>query len=274
MVSGRFLEEGDLAPGAPPVCVLDAETARALGGAATGEEVLLAGGKARVVGILRDPFRLRISTFAPDLTTSARRPIHQVLDFSNAYVPLRPTGTPPGLMILLAVVERRTDASRAHDALEGALRAKERGLEVWSRGTWVRTVMEATGEQIEIANLIWGVILAVALVMIATVTLVGVRERTAEVAVRRAAGATRAQVVGQILLEGTLLALAGGIAGIPLGLLAARLLSLLLSWPPSHSPAEGVFAVALGVLVGLTASALPAWRASRWSVVEGLRRGN
>jgi putative ABC transport system permease protein len=278
LVSGRFLEEGDLAPGAPPVCVLDAETARLLGGVATGESVALNDGteprSMRVVGILGDPFRLRLTNFAPDLTSSARRPIHQVLDFLNVYVPRRAGGDPPGLMILFAVVERREEASKGHDALVAALRAKERGLDVWSRGTWVRGILEAAAEQTLIANVVWAVILAVALVMIATVTLVGVRERTAEVAVRRAEGATRGQVVGQLLAEGGLLALVGGVAGIPLGLLAARLLSGLLTWPPYHSAGEAAFAVALGVLVGLLAAALPAWRASRWSVVEGLRRGN
>ncbi len=278
LVSGRFLEEGDLAPGAPPVCVLDAETARLLGGVGTGAEVVLADGSGSramtVCGILADPFRLRITTFAPDLTSSARRPIHQVLDFLNVYVPRRPDGEPPGLMILFAVVARRGEASKAHDALVAALRAEARGLDVWSRGTWVRGILEATAEQAVLANVVWGVVLAVALVMIATVTLVGVRERTGEVAVRRAEGATRGQVVGQFLAEGGLLSLAGGLAGIPLGLLAARLLSLLLTWPPYHSAGEGAFAVATGVVVGLLAAALPAWRASRWSVVEGLRRGN
>jgi len=177
-------------------------------------------------------------------------------------------------MILFAVVAERNEASKAHDALVAALGAERRGLDVWSRGTWVRGILEATAEQAVIANVVWGVVLAVALVMIATVTLVGVRERTGEVAVRRAEGATRGQVVAQLLAEGGLLSLAGGLAGIPLGLLAARLLSRLLTWPPYHSAGEGAFAVALGVLVGLLAAALPAWRASRWSVVEGLRRGN
>ena len=68
-----------------------------------------------------------------------------------------------------AVVEKREEARLAHDALERALRAKERGLLVWSRGTWVRNVVETASQQIEIANVIWAVVLAVALVMIATV---------------------------------------------------------------------------------------------------------
>jgi hypothetical protein len=276
LAAGRFLEDADLLPGAAPACVLDADTAHALGGAAVGSDVVLRDGAGertfRVVGILADPFRMRLTNFAPDLTSSARRAVHQVLAFRNAYVPARDGGE-AGARILFAVAARRGEAWRVHDALDRALRAKERGLVVWSRGTWVRTVVESAREQIEIANIVWAVVLGVALVMIATVTLVGVRERVAEVAVRRSQGATRLQVTGQLLSEGALLAAAGGIAGIPLGLLAADRLATIVTWAPRHSPAEGAFAVAMGVLVGLLAAALPAWRASRWDVVEGLRRG-
>ena len=279
MASGRFLEEGDLAPGAAPVCVLDAETAREIGVAAAGGEILLRDAgkerRLRVAGILADPFRMRISTHAPDLTSSARRSVHQVVDFRNLYLPRRPAaeGEPPGTLTIFAVADRRGDAQRIHDLLDAELRAGERGLLVWSRGTWVRTVMEAVGEQVEIANVIWGIVLLVALVMIATVTLVGVRERTAEVAVRRAEGATRAQVTGQLLVEGALLAAAGGVAGLPLGWAAAARRSALLTWPPDPTGGEGFAAVGLGVVVGILASALPALRASGWDVVEGLRRG-
>jgi len=259
----------------PGECVLDLETARAIGVAKAGEEVVLRDGaserRLRVSAVLADPFRLRPAEHAPDLTGSARPAIHQVMGFRNVYV--APGTLAGGSAFLLVVVEERAQASRAHDALENSLHARERDLVVWSRGTWVRSVMELFSEQIAIANVIWGIVLAVALVLVATVTLVGVRERVAEVAVRRAEGATRAQVTGQLLAEGGLLALAGGLAGVPCGLVAADHLADLLTWRPSAAPAEALLAVGLGAAVGLLSAALPAWKASRWSVVEGLRRG-
>jgi hypothetical protein len=268
---GRLPSEGADREG----CLVDRETARALGGVRAGEEIVLrAGGeerRLRVAGVLADPFRLRPADHAPDLSGAARPSIYQVLGFRNVYV--APVAGGGGALFLLAVVERREEASRAHDALERALRAKERGLVVWSRGTWVRSVMELFSEQIAVANLIWGIVLAVALVLVATVTLVGVRERVAEVAVRRAEGATRAQVTGQLLAEGAILALAGGIAGVPAGAAAAELLAGLLTWRPHAAPEEALLAAGLGTVVGLLSAALPAWKASRWSVVEGLRRG-
>ncbi len=279
VLSGRFLEEGDLAPGAEPVCVLDAETARELGVAAAGAEVAVreAGGerRLRVAGILADPFSLRVSTFAPDLSAAARRSVHQLLVFRNLYLPRRPAaeGEPPGSLMIFAVARERGDAEALHGVLAGAVRAKERGVLVWSRGTWVRNIVETAGEQVQIANIIWAIVLLVALVMIATVTLVGVRERTAEVAVRRSEGATRRQVTLQLLLEGGMLAGAGGLLGLPLGWAAADRLSTLLTWAPFLDLREGVAAVGLGVAVGILAAALPARRAAGWEVVEGLRRG-
>ncbi len=280
---GRFLEAADLREGAPPVCVLDAETAEALGrGGRAGGEVTIrgAGGerRARVVGVLEDPFRLRPLGHSPDMIASARHAIAQVLAFRNAYVPAAAApsrgtqGSPPGAGLLLAVVARREEASRAHDALEAALGTEERGLVVWSRGTWARGVLEAVTSLATVVNVVWGVVLAVALVMIATVTTVSVRERTAEVAIRRAEGATRAAVVLQLLVEGGLLALLGGLAGMPLGLVAADGLAALLTWQPRSSAADGALAVGLGVVVGILAAAIPAARASRFDVVEGLRR--
>lgn len=271
VIEGRLPGDG----GPAGECVLDLETARATGGTRAGEEVVVRDGSSerrlRVAAVLADPFRLRPAEHAPDLTGSARPAIHQVMGFRNVYV--APGSSAAGSAFLLVVVERREDASRAHDALENSLHARERDLVVWSRGTWVRSVMELFSEQIAVANVIWGIVLAVALVLVATVTLVGVRERVAEVAVRRAEGATRAQVTGQLLAEGGLLALAGGIAGVPGGIAAAEILADLLTWRPRAAPEEAILAVGLGTAVGLLSSALPAWKASRWSVVEGLRRG-
>ncbi len=271
---GRFLEAADALPGAEPVCVLDAETADALG-ASTGDPVHLgvAGSPRRthrVVGVVRDPFHLRPGGQGLDVAAAARPTLARFLSFRNVYVP-RPPGGGPGALLLMAVAERRADASRVHDALEAGLDARRRGLLVWSRGTWVRTMMETVGSQLALVNILWGVILLVALVMIATVGMVAVRERTGEMALRRAEGATRGQIVGLLLTEGALVSAAGALAGIPLGFAAASLLSGYLTWRPAHEPREAALALALGVFVGVAAGTGPALRAARLAPVEGLR---
>jgi putative ABC transport system permease protein len=249
--SGRLLEDGDA--GREPV---------PLG--------MVGGSEVEIVGILSDPLRMRPKGHTQDVTSGARRVAAQVLAFRNVYVP-PDARAGAGTTLILAVVDERKEASRAHDALVESLHARERGLLVWARGTWVRNMLQTITSLTQLVNVVWIIVLLVALVMIATVTLVAVRERTGEMATRRAEGATRAQVIGQLLLEGGLLALLGGLAGIPLGIVAADRLSEVLTWDPWWDAGEVMMSVSLGVLTGLLAAALPAWRASRLDVVEGLR---
>jgi putative ABC transport system permease protein len=107
-----------------------------------------------------------------------------------------------------------------------------------------------------------------------------VAERTREIGLLRAAGATRSQVVGFVLLQALVLGAVGSALGVIGGI---GLAALTLSWVQSSGPVELVapgipfgsvaLAVLIGVLVTLAASMEPAWRASRISPVEALRRG-
>ncbi len=107
-----------------------------------------------------------------------------------------------------------------------------------------------------------------------------VSERTREVALLRAAGTTRPQVMTLMLLQALALGVAGSLAGVAAGVGAA---ALTLAWvgstatlafgPPDLGPASVAVALAIGVLVTLAASLEPAWRASRITPIEALRRG-
>lgn len=275
LVAGRFLEDGDAVAGAPAVCVLDAATARALRVDRIPDTVSLADGGgnrlAEVVGILEDPFSLRPETSDPDIGAAARPSAAAFLAFRNVYEPRNPRRPATGAPVLLAVAERRRDAAAVHGTLVDALDAEERGLLVWSRGTWVRTMLETTGPQLQLVNILWGVVLVVAMVMLATVGMMAVRERTREMALRRAEGATRGAVVAQLLWEGGIVSVVGAVAGIPVGLGAAAVLSRLLTWRPVHGPGEALLAVGLGAAVGVGAALWPAVRAAGLPVVAGLR---
>jgi len=97
--------------------------------------------------------------------------------------------------------------------------------------------------------------------------------RTAEVGIRRAMGATRTQILWTFLKGGIGLVLIGGALGLALGAGAATVLALRSGWPLYFSVGWAVWALGLSLVVGMAGLLPPAWRASRASPAEAMRRG-
>ena len=103
------------------------------------------------------------------------------------------------------------------------------------------------------------------------IMLVSVTERTREIGVRKAMGATRRHVMSQFLVEALVLCFLGGIAGIFVGIGAARALSHFQGWRTLVSPGAIVLAVAVSVAVALFFGVWPARRAARLDPIDALR---
>ena len=117
-----------------------------------------------------------------------------------------------------------------------------------------------------------GISLLVGCVGILTVMTIAVNERTAEIGLLRALGATRIQVLILFLGEAVVLAAIGGLAGMALGAGGAQLIHFFLPALPVHTPWFYVLlAEMLAAAIGLLAGVLPAWRAARLDPVEALR---
>jgi len=118
---------------------------------------------------------------------------------------------------------------------------------------------------VSIMALLIGGIVIMALMSIA------VSERWKEIGIRRSVGAARGDVVQQFLLEAILVALAGGVAGVLIGIggmqMAARMTRLpqVLLWRPVAG------AILLSVTVGVLFGMYPAWKASRVDPIQALR---
>jgi putative ABC transport system permease protein len=106
---------------------------------------------------------------------------------------------------------------------------------------------------------------------IMNIMLVSVTERTREIGVRMALGATRRAVLVQFLVESLALCLLGGAVGILVGFGAAALLANLNGWTTTVPPGAIGLAVLFSVSVGLFFGVWPARRAARLDPVEALR---
>lgn len=127
---------------------------------------------------------------------------------------------------------------------------------------------------VNVVFLILGVIVLLAGGLgIANVTTLSVLERTGEIGLRRALGATRKQIAGQFVAESIVIGLLGGLMGAALAVIAVVGVSLALQWTPVLDPVISVAGALLGGLVGLVAGWFPARRAARIEPVVALRGG-
>jgi putative ABC transport system permease protein len=131
-------------------------------------------------------------------------------------------------------------------------------------------VIVTTVMQILIA-IIASISLVVGGVGIMNIMLVSVTERTREIGIRMAIGATPMDVLVQFLIEAVVLALVGGVIGITLGIGGAVGLGRLANWPVVVQPAVVLLAFLVAAAVGIFFGYYPALKASRLDPIEALR---
>jgi putative ABC transport system permease protein len=126
-----------------------------------------------------------------------------------------------------------------------------------------------------IFNIVLGAIASISLIVggigIMNIMLASVLERTREIGVRRATGATRRDILVQFLSEAVLISVAGGVAGIILGALLSVGIEQLADISTLVSYVSIVVAFAVSCSVGLVFGIVPAWRAARQDPVTCLR---
>ena len=126
-----------------------------------------------------------------------------------------------------------------------------------------------------VMTMLLGAIASVSLVVggigIMNIMLVSVTERTREIGVRMAVGATMGDVQRQFLVEAMTLSMMGGAIGILFGLVGSALISNFLSWPTLISVKAIIAAALFSALVGVAFGYYPARKASQLDPIEALR---
>jgi putative ABC transport system permease protein len=116
-----------------------------------------------------------------------------------------------------------------------------------------------------------GVALLVGGIGVMAIMMVSVTDRTREIGLRMAVGATRREILWQFLVEAATLTLLGGLIGIAVGLLAGEVLKGALSLEAGVPLWSAVVAILVSAGIGLAFGVLPANRAARMDPVEALR---
>jgi putative ABC transport system permease protein len=135
----------------------------------------------------------------------------------------------------------------------------------------LRAEREATGALNRLVPVVSGVALLLGAIGILTVMLMSVRERTREIGLRRALGASRRNIRTQFVLESGMLGIAGGAAGAIVGAAASAIASYFGGWPLVIAWYAATVGAGCSFAFGLVIGLVPAARAARLEPIAALR---
>ncbi len=250
---GRWL---NAATARGPVTVLGATAAERLGVDRPGRRVWLGRQWFDVVGILRP------APLAPDVDSSA------LVGYPAARTRLGGI-RPPSAIYVRTVTGHEV-------AVQGALGATANpqapGEVDVSQPSDALTARAAAAGAFDSLFLGLGVVaLIVGAVGVANIMIISVLERRSEIGLRRALGATRAQIRTQFLAEAILLAIVGGLVGVLAGAATTAVYAGTQGWAVVIPAAAWAGGIASALLIGAVAGMVPAVRASRLSPTAALR---
>lgn len=134
------------------------------------------------------------------------------------------------------------------------------------------TMDQVTGAIAAVVLPITAIILIVGGIVVMNIMLVSVTERTFEVGLRKALGATRNQILLQFLIESALLCVVGGILGLFLSFGATALVGYLLSMTMTITAFYAILSIMVSSVIGIVAGLYPAWKAARLDPIVALQK--
>ncbi len=263
----------DLAPG-DTLGILLSETAAGLLQTSIGDTVTLAGRLDPQIASASVDRRLVVRGFVRWIYDHRGQPsVGTVLPVMQRLG--RDAAADPGSLLLVKAAD-----DRAVDSLAQRLRERFPALEVNSVAELVVQAKRRLVYFTQLAYVLGGMSLIVAVLLVATLLTITVNERLGEIATLRAIGVSRGTVVRQVLAEGAALTVLGSAGGILLGLATAEYLDAILTSFPGLPAAFSFFvpradtlslAALVLLLTGSLAGIYPAWLASRAPIAATLR---
>ena len=265
---GRWFTKTEEASGAP-VVVLDAGVARRIFGAIQPLDKIVRVGPRplRVIGIYQPDANI---FSPPGQETQAIMPYrtldHQfTIDKANAlFIPVKPR---PGI----PVADAQAAVSITLRELRHLHPADRDNFDMITQDQILDTFNKLTGVFFLVMITLSAVALLVGGIGVMAVMMISVTDRTREIGIRKAVGATRGDILQQFLIEAAALTGTGGVIGVTIGLGLGKLASLVMNVHGAPPINLTLIAVAVSVGIGLVFGVLPARRAARLDPIESLR---
>ena len=136
-------------------------------------------------------------------------------------------------------------------------------------------LLEQSRQTQRIFNIVMGSIAGISLLVggigIMNIMLASVLERTREIGIRRAIGARKADIRAQFVVESFAISFIGGVSGIVIGIVLARVVAAYAGWPTVITIGSLLLSTGVSVTVGLVSGIYPATRAAELDPIESLR---
>jgi putative ABC transport system permease protein len=268
LASGRWFTKAELASGASVIVVEENVAHKIFGREDPLDKQIHVGGRpATVIGVYNKPGNI----FEPPGQAIGAIVPYQMLDHqfqidkTNAlFIPVKPKKT--------------VTAEDAHEAVTVALRemrglrpADKNNFDIITQDQILDTFNKITGVFFLVMIVLSSVGLMVGGIGVMAIMMVSVTNRTREIGVRKALGATHRAILMQFLVESATLTGIGGAIGILIGLTLGRLITTLMNIDAGVPVVLTLIAVSVSVGIGVVFGILPARRAARLDPIEALR---
>ncbi len=275
MTEGRFIAGHDLTTRAD-VVVLGSTTAEELFGLrdAIGQPVTINGLPMTVIGVLNTVG----SSGSSGSSTTADQDDQAIVPLTTATTQLFGGANRDSVDSILVQATSSSDISAAYQESTNELNslhqitvASDADYTITPESSLLSTATSVDKTLTVLLGGIAGISLLVGGIGVMNIMLVSVTERTREIGLRKALGATPRAIRRQFLVEASVLGLVGGMLGAALGLIGAEVLPHFISEPIALSAAATVGAIVVAVGIGVAFGVYPAGRAARLAPIDALR---
>lgn len=282
VTSGRFLADLDN-QNKNMVCVLGWEVSKALGSAGkVGQQIRMEDNLWQVVGIVK-----QYDVVNSDTAKLSMQNINEMIFLPIASI--ASSGEQGGGSLddndnddytytvsfdeIIVEIDKKENVPAAAALLNRIMQVAHNGVEDYQIIVPLQLLAQSMKIQ-RVFNIVFGTVGAISLLIggigIMNIMLAGVSERTREIGLRLAVGATEFHIIIQFLIEAVLITIGGGIIGVVAGAISASLISIFAGWPISITLKAILIPLIVSVATGLFSGLYPAIRAARLDPIKAL----